>query len=381
MPSSASRSAADARQPLILSGFAHDVHAAAVYWVLRRSGLRPTWAKTFADDAMTPVSLHADGARGLRFAGGLDPARTSSVWFRRPRFPHEFAHVAEADRAFVQDEWKRFVENMYATASAADGVFWANAPERARGAENKLRQLQVAQRCGLRFPATLLSSDPDAIRRFRDAHGRIVYKPFATHSWRDGDGRIYSTYARIVDTDALADDASLRLCPGIYQACVDKAFDVRVTLIGHRAFAVRLDMPDDGDGVVDWRAASIGERTRSRPFALPDDWAHGLRRLMEALGLAFGCVDLVGDADGGLHFIEINQAGQFLFVEHDVPELPLLRAMAAMLAEARPDYALDSVADLSYAQFLEDPEQQTWWDSVADGIRGADGRIPGVSEE
>lgn len=381
MPTSASRFAADARQPLILSGFAHDVHAAAVCWVLRRSGLRPTWAKTFADDAMAPVSLHADDAGGLRFAGGLDPARTSSVWFRRPRFPHELAHVAESDRAFVQDEWKRFAENVHATASAANGVFWANAPERASDAENKLRQLQAAQRCGLRFPATLLSSDPEAIRRFRDAHDRIVYKPFATHSWRDGDGRIYSTYARIVDADALADDTSLRLCPGIYQACVDKAFDVRVTLIGHRAFAVRLDMPDDGDGVVDWRAASIGERTRSRPFALPDDWAHGLRRLMEALGLAFGCVDLVGDVDGGLHFIEINQAGQFLFVEHDVPELPLLRAMAAMLAEARPDYALDSVADLSYAQFLEDPEQQAWWDSVADGIRGADGRIPGVSEE
>jgi hypothetical protein len=381
MSPSAFRHAADARQPLILSGFAHDVHAAAVCWVLRRSGLRPVWAKTLADDTMTPVSLHADDTRGLRFSGGIDAALTSSVWFRRPRFPHDFAHVADADRAFVLDEWKRFAENVHATASAADGVFWANAPERARDAENKLRQLQAAQRCGLRFPATLLSSDPDAIRRFRDAHGRIVYKPFATHSWRDGDGRIFSTYVRTVDADALRDDASLRLCPGIYQACVDKVFDVRVTLIGHRAFAVRLDMPDDGDGVVDWRAASIGERVRSRPFVLPDGWTDGLRRLMDALGLSFGCVDLVGDADGGLHFIEINQAGQFLFVEHDVPELPLLRAMAAMLAEARPDYALDSVADLSYAQFLEDPEQKAWWDSVADGIRGADGRIPGVSEE
>lgn len=63
------------------------------------------------------------------------------------------------------------------------------------------------------------------------------------------------------------------------------------------------------------------------------------------------------------------------------PELPLLRAMAAMLAEARHDCALDAVADLSHAQFLEDPEQQAWRESVAPGIRGADGRIPGVCEE
>lgn len=369
------------KQPLILSGFAHDVHAAAVRWALQRSGHRPVWARTLADPAMAPLSLYADDASGLRFVGGIDPTLTSSVWFRRPRMPQDFAHVADADRAFVQDEWQRFVANAHGTADAAGEVFWANPPERARAAENKLLQLRIAQRCGLRFPATLLSSDPDAIRRFRDTHQRIVYKPFATHSWRDGDGRIHSTYARVVDEEDLRDDASLRLCPGIYQACVNKAFDVRVTAIGHRFFAVRVDAPDDGDGVVDWRAASIGERTRSRPFALPDAWADGLRRLMDALGLVFGCVDLVGDTGGGLHFIEINQAGQFLFVEYDVPELPLLRAMAAMLAEARPDYALDAVADVSYAKFLEDPEQHAWWDSVAPGIRGADGRIPGVSEE
>lgn len=369
------------KQPLILSGFAHDVHAAAVRWALERSGYRPVWARTLADPAMMPLSLYADDAHGLRFAGGIDPARTSSVWFRRPRMPQDFAHVADADRAFVQDEWQRFVANAHSAAADASGAFWVNSPERARAAENKLAQLRAAQRCGLRFPATLLSSDPDAIRRFRETHGRIVYKPFATHSWRDGDGRIHSTYARVVDAEDLRDDASLRLCPGIYQACVDKTFDVRVTAIGHRLFAIRIDAPEDGDGVVDWRAASIGDRTRSRPFALPDAWTDAIRRLMDALGLVFGCVDLVGDADGGLHFIEINQAGQFLFVEHDVPELPLLRAMAAMLAEARPDYSLESVADVGYAQFLQDPDCIAWWDSVAPGIRGADGRIPGVSEE
>jgi hypothetical protein len=102
---------------------------------------------------------------------------------------------------------------------------------------------------------------------------------------------------------------------------------------------------------------------------------------MDALGLVFGCIDLVADDHDELHFLEINQAGQFLFVEHDAPDVPLLRAMAAMLAEGRSDYALETIAELSYADFLDDPEQKAWWESVAPGIRGENGEIAGLSEE
>lgn len=369
------------KQPLVLSGLAHDIHAAAVCWALRRSGFRPTWAQTLADGAMTPLSLHANDQTGVRFSGGIDPERTSSVWFRRPRMPDAFAGADAADLAFLRDEWKRHAGNMHAVAGSAGDVLWVNRPDLALAAENKLVQLQMAHRCGLRFPATLVSSDPEEIRRFHAAHPGIVYKPFATHSWRDDRGRIYSTYARVLDADALRDDAALRLCPGIYQACVDKRYDLRVTIIGRRMYAVRLDAPRTDDGVVDWRAASIGDRTTSSIIVLPDAWQAALTRLMKALGLVFGCVDLVADEHDELHFLEINQAGQFLFVEHDVPELPLLRATAALLAEGRPDYSLDSIKDVSYAQFLDDPEQQAWWDSVAPGMRGAEGTIPGVSEE
>lgn len=370
------------KQPLILSGYAHDVHAAAVCWALRRSGFRPTWARTLADGAMAPVSLHADERNGLRFAGGIDPDTTSSVWFRRPRMPEDFAGVAASDLAFVRDEWKRHAGNVHAVAADAGEIHWVNRPDRALAAENKLLQLQAAHRCGLRFPATLVSSDPAEIRRFAATHGSVVYKPYATHSWRDGEGRIFSTYARALDAEALRDDDALRVCPGIYQACVHKRYDLRVTVIGRRMFAVRVDMPPVRDGVVDWRAASLGDHAAFRACTLSTAWQAAVQRLMDALGLSFGCVDLVADEHDELHFLEINQAGQFLFVEHDAPDLPLLRAMAAMLAEGRADYALETIdASVSYAACLDDPEQQAWWDSVAPGMRGADGGIPGVSEE
>jgi hypothetical protein len=370
-----------ARQPLILSWLAHDVHAAAVRWALRRSGSNPNWARTFADPSMRSVSLHADDSAGVGLAGGLAVGAASSVWFRRPHAPDDFPGVAAADLAFVGDEWKRHVANAHALVDDTSEIFWVNRPDRAASAENKFVQLRAAHRCGLRFPPTLASSDPDEIRHFVAAHRQVVYKPYATHSWRDSEGRVYSTYARLVDPAALRDDAALRVCPGIYQAAVRKRYDLRVTVIGSRMFTIRIDTPAGEDGVVDWRSASIAQRVESRAVVLPDAWQRSLRRLMDALGLVFGCVDLVADQDDELHFLEINQAGQFLFVEYDVPELPLLRAMTAMLAQARADYSFDGIADVSYAAFLEDPEQKAWWAAVADGIRGPDGAIPGVSEE
>jgi glutathione synthase/RimK-type ligase-like ATP-grasp enzyme len=374
--------AATAPQPLILSWLAHDVHAAAVRWALRRAGRQPIWARTLADPAMTPVSLYADAADGLRYTGGIRSGTASSVWFRRPQLPQAFAGAAAADLAFLRDEWKRHVANVHAAAASADGVFWVNRPDLAAAAENKLLQLRAAHRCGLRFPATLMSSDPDEIRRFFAAHPAVVHKPYATHSWRDGEGRIFSTYARRLAAEDLRDDDALRLCPGIYQACVRKRCDLRVTVIGQRIFAAAVDAEDAGDGVVDWRAAAVGGNERWRAVALPADAEASLRRLMHALGLVFGCIDLVVDEDDQLHFLEINQAGQFLFVEHALPELPLLRATAAMLAQARADYSLETVADdIGYAGFLEDPEEMAWWASVAGGILGTDGTIPGVSEE
>ncbi len=84
------------------------------------------------------------------------------------------------------------------------------------------------------------------------------------------------------------------------------------------------------------------------PQPLPDQ----LRAVMQRLGLMFACIDLVVDHAGDAFFLEVNQAGQFLFVEERLPELPLLRAMAAMLLSGRSDYALHDSVEVGFADYL-----------------------------
>ncbi|MCD9030902.1 hypothetical protein LDO32_04030 [Luteimonas sp. Y-2-2-4F] len=365
-----------APRPLILSHLPHDLHAHAACWGLRRIGADPLWIRSWDDPRLDGPSLAIGGAPppddGVCGHG--------AVWFRRPRAPETFPGALEADQAFLRTEWGRYAANLHAMPGRAGAAFWVNRPDAAIRAENKLVQLDAAQRCGLRVPETLISRDPAAIRRFVARHGRVVYKPFQSHGWIDGEGRVFGSYARVVGPEAL-DDASLRQCPGIFQQPVDKRYDVRVTVIGAHAFAMRLDTPAHEDAI-DWRAMSLGGRVEAAPFALPEDCAGRLHALMDTLGLAFGCADFVADDGGALHFLEVNQAGQFLFAEQMLPCLPLLAALCAMLAQARPDYTFDEAAPgPRYADYLASDEHRAWWAEVSPGIRGADGAIPGLSPE
>ncbi|MDN5782219.1 MAG: hypothetical protein L0H23_09410 [Luteimonas sp.] len=349
-------------RPLILSSLSHDVHAAAVSWALQRGGIDPLWISSFADSAAGPVSLYSDADTPWQATGALG-ADVGAVWYRRTHNPRSFPRVQESDLAFVRTEWARFLKNLYLLAGDLSNRLWINPPAAAIEAENKLVQLRAARACGLRFPATLVSNDPATIRAFFRRHEKVIYKPFMTHSWENAGGDTFSTYASILDESMLAGDESLRHCPGIYQAYVDKRSDVRVVAIGERLFTVAL-RSTSGQAFVDWRAHQHDDDLEATVAELPSGCADRLKAVMRALDIHFGCFDLAIDGAGEAHFLEVNQAGQFLFLEQLVPELPLLQAMSAMLGQGRTDYRLDLDPALSYAAYNASEEHARWWQQV-----------------
>lgn len=71
---------------------------------------------------------------------------------------------------------------------------------------------------------------------------------------------------------------------------------------------------------------------------LPPQVRSRCRRLMQRMDLVFGCFDFIVTPEGEWVFLEVNEAGQFLFLESWCPELPMLDMFCAFLESRDADF-------------------------------------------
>jgi hypothetical protein len=153
----------------------------------------------------------------------------------------------------------------------------------------------------------------------------------------------FAPYTALVTEDTLVEAGILRQTPGIYQKLVPKAHELRVTVMGQRAFAAKVLSQQTEKGKLDWRQSY--DELQFEPTDLPTGVAEQCENLLEELGLVFGCFDLVVTPAGEHVLLEINEMGQFLFVERYCG-LPLLDAFAEFLLQGCIDFewSADAVA-------------------------------------
>ena len=129
------------------------------------------------------------------------------------------------------------------------------------------------------------------------------------------------------------EDYAIGACPAIYQRLIRKSYELRVTIIGESIFTARVDSQRDGE-VVDWRYEFPMGQEPLLAAVLPEEVSARCLKLCHELSLKFAAIDLIVDECGDHVFLEVNCAGQFLFVENRVPELQLLDYFSRFLANA-----------------------------------------------
>jgi glutathione synthase/RimK-type ligase-like ATP-grasp enzyme len=308
---------------LIVSSLA-DLHAQAVIAALAARGARVELLD-LADfpGKLTLTLAFGDGKRRFQLRrpgeGQLDLADVRAVWWRRPgtfglpetlRDPaHRRLALSEASTAF---------HGLFEAMEA----LWINPPAPDASASHKPYQLALAQTLGLEIPQTMMTSDPEEAREFwRACDGDVIYKQFVALQ------EAWSETRRLGEAETKVADAAIRLAPVIFQRRVAAVADLRVTIIGDEVFAAAVDVRNlayDLDVRMNLDAKHV-------VHDLPDDVADMLRALMRRLGLVYGAIDLRLTEDGRYVFLEINPAGQFLYVEQQTGQ-PITAALAARLA-------------------------------------------------
>lgn len=258
------------------------------------------------------------------------------VWARRIQPPETPDYVHPDDADFVARELRHYHSAIW--AAIEPDAFWVNPLPAQRPANSKMQQLRIAQATGLAIPPTLVSNAPADIRAFLERHSAsgTIYKGFYPASWQEA-GRRLALPTRPVAPDDLPGDDMLRAVPGIFQARIEKAFEVRLTMFGDHPIAVRIDSQAHALGGDDWRVIDIGEVSLS-PHFLPEPVLATVRNYMRRLGIVFGCFDFIVRPDGKYVFLEVNQTGQWLWVEQKLPEIPMLETFCRFLLHGARGY-------------------------------------------
>jgi hypothetical protein len=274
---------------------------------------------------------------------GLDAGRPpfDVVWFRRPTPAVLPPDMHPGDLPVAQRECRHLLRGLYQLVGP--DAFWVNPLSSDPRAALKPPQLEAAVRAGLTVPRTLISNDPSRIRRFlAELRGRTVYKPFHASQWED-EGLMAVLLTNEVTVEDLPRDETLRLTPGIFQEKIDKAHELRVTVMGAHVVTARLLSQESEATRLDWRMPGV--ETRVEPDRLPREVERACRRLMRDLGIVFGCFDFIVTPEGEHVFLEVNPAGQFLWVEEAQPEVQLLAPFVDFLLARRRDFRWKPTAD------------------------------------
>lgn len=270
-----------------------------VRWNLDRYPLGSTLTCRAANEAFSG-EIVTDGRR-------VDLDDVVSIWCRgfRPRGLPD--HIGKAERHFAETEAQRALDALL----TIEGVLWVNHPHRHAAANAKAAQLRAARRLGLEIPPTLVTNDADAARAFlAKADGPVVYKAMS-QSLDTEPGR--ALFTGLVTEREIAKLDAIELTPGIFQQFVPKAYELRVTVVGERLFGVRLDSQAHAASRIDWRHIPLD--LDHQAIALPPAIAAKIRAFMQVFGLTYGAFDFIVTPEGRHVFLEVNPAGQYMWVE------------------------------------------------------------------
>jgi len=253
--------------------------------------------------------------------------RTESVsvaYFRRPSIPFPDPSFG-AYQNYVWTEWNTFLKALYAII----GDRWFSHPNSIMLAEDKVRQLGLAHQIGFSVPETVITNDLNAVKELQRDFA-LVAKPLKQALVDDGDSSSVLFTSRI---DKLSDNdlASVAACPAIFQRCIPKEVDLRVTVVGSKVFAVAIHSQETEETSVDWRRGS-NPGLRHEITSLPDEIAQMCVEIVRLQGLRFGAIDLIRDRDGKIWFLECNPNGQWAWIENRTG-LPISECIANEMIE------------------------------------------------
>lgn len=238
------------------------------------------------------------------FSFEVSPENLKSIYFRAPIYLRDnYQPGLEINEQLKRNQWIAFIRSIM----VFDDVFWMNNPQATYKAETKPYQLYTAKKIGFKVPKTIITNKVPIKSTFGK---KLIVKTLdpAILSFNDKEGFIYTNFVNY--EELLKKDLSS--VPVILQEALIPKVDVRVTVVGNKAFGVTIKKNKRGLNK-DWRLEK--ENIEYELVNLPPNIERKCIQLTKKLNLKFGGIDLIIH-DDKYYFIEINPTGEWSWLMH-----------------------------------------------------------------
>lgn len=257
-----------------------------------------------------------------------------SVWYRRPNF-FNFQINDPVQKHFAETELKNFLEGLWYGLQEA---FWMNRPHNLERARKKLYQLKIAREIGFLIPDTIVTNDPEKVKKFFFNHnGRVIFKTI-WQSFLDYGDKAFNIPTTFLTSEHVSKLNLVNSLPSLFQEYIEKISDARVTIVGSDIFAVEIKSQVYSETLVDWRKPEYFDRLIHQPITLPNEVSSLCLKMMEILGLSFSAFDFAITPEGKFVFFEVNPNGQWYWIEY-LTHLPISQTIAQLLLKSHSSLA------------------------------------------
>lgn len=216
--------------------------------------------------------------------------------------------VGDSHIGVVQQAWTTAVAVLVELA----GVCWLSGLSEIFAAEDKLIQRRACRDAGVNSPPAVLLTRRERIPS--EFGEKLVVKPLAAGHYRTEGGEARVVFA----TPMNRDDPRLDLlggAPFLVQPELDARSHLRVVTVGKQAWIAELESEQLG---LDWRATAAAHSS-FRVAKNPEVAAEAVD-LATKMGVGYSSQDWLIDRAGAAHFLDLNPAGQWLFLPDRVSD-------------------------------------------------------------
>jgi glutathione synthase/RimK-type ligase-like ATP-grasp enzyme len=345
-----------------------DNHTAPIRWALQQAGRE---VECWPGLASTP-ERQASISFGEEIRLSLGPVSVNPgdvVWVRRPQAAKHNPNVSPEDKNFAEGEYRWFsLSLLYMLETLPIRV--VNPYSSSRFINNKAVQLVLARNCGMKVPYTLMTNSSAAVKDFvHDGH-KTICKSFFPHIWtREGSKNLAVTETFEITQAMLPhNDEVLTYAPAIYQEMIVKTFDVRTVLLGNNVYSYALRNPN---GSLDWRQDAGQGIVQVEPIETPAAVERGLIEFARQSGIGYGSFDFAIDDQNQWWYLEVNEGGQFLWLDEFYPAAHLQEKFLAflLLPSGATKAQLEAMQDEfpSWKDYVNAPSSKLYREHVEDG--------------